>query len=435
MKDTKSTHISFAFYDRANLETYLAEQAAQGWMIEQYSPNRLKFRRVAPGAYHFSIVYYHTPVVKTNLTAEQAEFLEYCARTGWYLVATERRMMILANQQEAPIPIETDPKMQLENIHRSVKKQHIRYMLMCLALSLLYFVMAYARGIVDLFTNTDSLHLLLVGIWYCTQGLPDMIGYYIWRRKAVVAAEEGVFYGKTASNAVFYVITSLAFVLSAGLVIVLGYGVSPVVTGVAFGMIAVAVLCGLWCLLRRLFSKLSPGKCRNVVTQTVTWFYIAVLVLQLFVMFHHITAHSLSSAADLPVSVTELTDADFADYYNRKYSTGTMLLTQEEYRQEAGTEDAGLPQLYYTITYVHADVLYDACLKDLRKDFARHGEAVTADAAVWMAEAAYQLYEHGAAQQEYLLCYDGYIVEIKFDWEPTAEQIVVVGQKLAQIER
>ena len=90
-----------------------------------------------------------------------------------------------------------------------------------------------------------------------------------------------------------------------------------------------------------------------------------------------------------------------------------------------------LPELYYTITYVHADFLYDACQKDLLKDLARHGEAITVDASGWNAEAAYQLYAHGSIQNHYLLCYDGHFVEIQFDWEPTTEQMALVGQKLA----
>ena len=143
-------------------------------------------------------------------------------------------------------------------------------------------------------------------------------------------------------------------------------------------------------------------------------------------------AHGLAQAADMPLSVTQLTDTDFGDYISRKYTDGTILLTQDEYKQEALTDDADLPELRYTITYVHADFLFNACQKDLLKDFARHGEAVTVDASLWNAEAAYQLHAHGSIQYDYLLCYDGRIIEIKFTWEPTAEQMAIVGQKLAQ---
>ena len=35
------------------------------------------------------------------------------------------------------------------------------------------------------------------------------------------------------------------------------------------------------------------------------------------------------------------------------------------------------------------------------------------------------------ARNDYLLCYDNLIVEISFDWEPTAEQMAIVGEKLS----
>lgn len=183
MKETKTVHISFAFYDRANLEKFLEEQAAEGWLIVTYAPNFIKFRRIRPEKLHFSIIYYHTPVTINRLTNEQLEYLEFCGRTGWYLVAAERRMLILANPAAHPIPIETDPRMQLENIHKSVKKQHIASLLTYIVMGLLYFVMASFHGIVASASSTSITFFLPMGIWYCAQGLPDIIGYYLWRKK------------------------------------------------------------------------------------------------------------------------------------------------------------------------------------------------------------------------------------------------------------
>ena len=431
MKNIKTAHVSFAFYDRANLAAYLEEQAAQGWMVEMYSQNCMKFHRIKPGKFHFSIIYYHTPVVKTSLTKDQAEYLEYCARTGWYLVATERRMMILASQEENPIPIETDPQMQLENIHKSVKKQHIRFMIFYFAMGLCFFALAHSWGIVDILAGADHMHLLLMGIWYCTLGLPDAIGYYIWRHKAKAAAEEGVFYNKPATNALFYGINLIVFLLSSALLIVLVYGIHPILNGVIFAVIAATALCGLWYLLRHSLSKISAAVCRHRITLVITIFYIVMLTIQVICSFNQLSGFRLVQATDMPVSVTQLADTDFDDYITRKYSNGgTILLSQDEYIQETRNHDADLPELRYTITYLHTDILYNACQKALLKDFARRGEAIPVNAAPWNADTAYQLYEQGSAQHKYLLCYNGCIVEIRFSWEPTAEQMAIVGQLL-----
>ena len=53
------------------------------------------------------------------------------------------------------------------------------------------------------------------------------------------------------------------------------------------------------------------------------------------------------------------------------------------------------------------------------------------DAAPWSAAEAYQIYhEEGYYLNWYLLCYENRIVEIRFDWEPTPEQMETVRQKL-----
>lgn len=49
------------------------------------------------------------------------------------------------------------------------------------------------------------------------------------------------------------------------------------------------------------------------------------------------------------------------------------------------------------------------------------------------ANEAYRLYDsNSGASNEYLLCYDDFLVEINFSWEPTVEQMAVVGEKLGR---
>ena len=53
------------------------------------------------------------------------------------------------------------------------------------------------------------------------------------------------------------------------------------------------------------------------------------------------------------------------------------------------------------------------------------------DADPWGAKEVYRLYsEEGWWTYTYLLCYEERIIQIRFDWEPTAEQMEIVSQKL-----
>ena len=53
------------------------------------------------------------------------------------------------------------------------------------------------------------------------------------------------------------------------------------------------------------------------------------------------------------------------------------------------------------------------------------------DPRVWEAEEVYRLYsEEGWWAHTYLLCYEDQIIEIRFNWELTPEQVTIIRQKL-----
>lgn len=53
------------------------------------------------------------------------------------------------------------------------------------------------------------------------------------------------------------------------------------------------------------------------------------------------------------------------------------------------------------------------------------------DPAPWGADEVYRLYsEEGWWAYTYLLCYEDQIIEIRFDWEPTTDDMAIVNQKL-----
>jgi len=60
--------------------------------------------------------------------------------------------------------------------------------------------------------------------------------------------------------------------------------------------------------------------------------------------------------------------------------------------------------------------------------FINHYEPV--DTTIWDASAAYQLHWSDSVLDTYLVCWEDKIVEIKFYWNPTEEQIRITADKL-----
>lgn len=123
MKDIKKKVEFFTFYDKTGIEKHLEQMASEGWLLEKMSAFRWTYRRIEPKKIHFSVSYYATITdFEPEPTEEQQAFNDFCEHSGWQLAASTMQMQVFYNENENPVPIETDPVLEVENIHRSVKK-------------------------------------------------------------------------------------------------------------------------------------------------------------------------------------------------------------------------------------------------------------------------------------------------------------------------
>ena len=67
---------------------------------------------------------------------------------------------------------------------------------------------------------------------------------------------------------------------------------------------------------------------------------------------------------------------------------------------------------------------------ELHNDFVFTDHYEPVDASIWNADDAYQLHWSDSVLNTYLIFWGNHIVEIKFYWEPTPEQILIASEKL-----
>ena len=142
---------------------------------------------------------------------------------------------------------------------------------------------------------------------------------------------------------------------------------------------------------------------------------------------------------EMPLYVQELEDVPDVSWSTQAEEHRTPLLSRTEYTQRALSNDNSLPDLSYTVTRVKVPALY-APLKtwmiQSKKDDVHNGRVVfpnhyvSADAAPWGAQDAYQLYWSDGLLDSYLLFYENTAVEITMPSAPTPEQMAMVGEKL-----
>ncbi len=151
MKDAKRRIETFSFYDHTGIARHLTKMAGKGWLLEKISNFGWTYRRIAEKKLAFSVCYYpKASDFDPEPTEAQKEFHDFCEHTGWILAAASAQMQIFYNEQENPVPIDTDPVLEIETIHAAAKKSYLPGYFVLLLVSILNGVLFVARLSVDL---------------------------------------------------------------------------------------------------------------------------------------------------------------------------------------------------------------------------------------------------------------------------------------------
>ncbi len=455
MRQKKRSFETFPFYDRTGMERRFEKMARKGWLIQSLSNYGYTYRRVEPQELHFSISYYPKASMFDPEPGEnQQEFLDFCAHTGWKLACTWAQMQIFYNDRETPIPIETDPVLEVETIHEAMKKNFLwgQVAMLVLGLLQLYIQLLGLFGNIVAFLSSP-LKVLTLGCWVLVILLTtaDITVYFRWHKKAKEAAEQGEFL-PSYSTAGFQKLT-LAM-LGAGLLWavwnVLGSSNSLVKFLMPVMLVYITVLVGLTEGVKGLGKRLKFSRKVNLTVTMVTLFLLS------FAMTGTITYLTASLTEQgffnreeetyvhngstwvhyrdaLPLTIGDFME-ESCDYVCKLDTEQTPFLARQEAYQRPRYDEqdrADIPYLTYETVNVKVPALYGRCKQEMLEQFRRDERYVSIDPAPWGAGEAYQrIQEDGTATGQYLLCYGETLVEISFDWEVTKEQMAVVGQKL-----
>lgn len=465
MKDKKHVMEFFSFYDCSGLERRLTAMAEKGWLLEKVGSTLWTYRRTESRKLTFCVCWFpKASAFDPEPSEDQQTFYDFCEHTGWTLAASYGQMQVFYNDRPDPVPIETDPVMEVDAIHRAARRTTLPFHLILLVLALLYSGLFVSRLLNDpigvlssatnLFTGVDWIILTMLEVVECGS-------YFLWHHRAVKAAEQGMFL-EAKSHRTFQIICLT--VVGIGLFY---YFASILISGNRMMMVIALLMFGVYLpgylLTRGMMAFLKKKKVSAGVNRTVTFlsaFVVAFLVVGgstgsvLFGSSHGWFAgedetyeyHGTIFTApqdELPLTVEDLMDVNFDGYIREQSNHQSILLAQYESRQRARFDAADfreMPTLEYTVTLVKVPALYDICknalLADWEDDWRPDGHkdyTMPIDPTSWNAKDAYQLanQEYGP-ENTFLLCYEDKLVEIDFSygWDVTPEQMVLVAEKL-----
>ncbi len=432
----------FAEYDCTGISRHLEKMAAKGWMIEKISNYSCwTYRRTEPKNVHFAVSYYgNATVYDPQPTEKQERFYEYCAHTGWELICTKGPMQIFCNEQESPVPIETEPMLEVEAIHTIAKGSLIAFWV-----TLICGILMFAANLLEM----QRPHMFLVrptapyiGVFYLVLfavcGV-ELVSYSRWHKKAKLAAEQGEFCSTFSTAKIqkwLMLLLGIAFVAWVTDVMLFGDReqktiVLVMVGGVALLLVIVNVVT-ITLRKRKVDSDLNGmiSLLLSVALAFALWFCVLLISIKQ-------PEAALQDIALLNLEdVMDVSENSYSNEFERKESRFLRNRTvSQQFLTDSGVQE-DVTKLEYLLVEVKLPSLYRLCqksmLKSKEKDWgAEQKEYVPVSAADWGAEEAYRLHSSKEGDLEtYLLCYEDSLVQIELTWTPTAEQKAVVGQKL-----
>lgn len=458
MKNTKRVRIKFNFHDRTGISKYLEEQAQQGWMLEKIGRFFWKFQRMEPAALHFAVTFFPKATeYDPEPSEEQALFYEMCEHTGWKLAATSAQMQIFYNEEENPVPIETDPCVDVENIHKSINKAYkplnIILAILC-AIQLRSSITRMTSDPMTVLSNNAELFLVFCYVLLLLLSLYEVIRYTVWYKRAKKTAEqEGSFLNpgtnKTFENIIFvlFILALLYLLISLGRKTTLIYVIS------ALGFFAIIMLVRLlsrW-LKHRKVSAAENGILTFVIAFILIGAYNYLLITDRINLLPPDIENRLNvytgdtfaiDNSELPLTMEDLMEEDFSNYTNSLSVSETIFsaqLTGTHYPKENGPN---IPNISYTVTKIKKPWLHDWYIEKTldqtfkvhhRITFSFHLEYIPIYSEPWGAEHVYRRYSDGHPLDTYLIDLGDRIITISPDWELTTEQKQTIVSILGSI--
>lgn len=456
MRKTKRRMEVLSFYDHTGIAAHLERMAAKGWMLERIANYGWIYRRIEPKKVHFAVSYYpKASEYDPEYPEGQQTFHDFCARTGWKLVCTSFQMQVFCNEGEDPVPIETDPVLEVENIHAAMMKSFFWGHVVLLVLSLVmgfFFLMGVYGNIIA--TLADPMKVFSGFCWLLVfvLAVTELTAYFRWHKKAEEAAEQGFFLDTPDTSKTQKAALWLLYIAGGWLILNFAAAGNTMMLFIMGGM---AVYMGLTFFaadsIKRLFKKCRMGKNANrVVSFLLTWL-VAFLSLNL-VTFGTVALKEKGvfdreeefMAVEHPLRVEDLLEVDHR-YVTEGSPKESILLASRHVRQRPwfDVEDwSTIPYMEYDLVKVKWPSLYDGVKAQKIKDVTQVAQLHLAyeerdtmeavDPAPWGAVEAYHIIDTGNDDDydRYLLCYEDVLAEIGFSWVITEQQKKIVGEKI-----
>ena len=468
MRNRKRRMEFFSLYNHTSITAHLEKMAWKGWVLEEIRQNAWIYRRIQPKKLHFAVSYYpKASEFDPEPAPEQRDFWDFCAHTGWILACTSAQMQIFYNEQENPVPIDTDPKLEVETIHEAVWKSYFPGQLILLVMGLIILfihLLIFVGNPIAYLSSPSQIFGVFCWIIVICMTAMELIVYDRWHSKAEEAAENGIFLDTVNTTPIQ--LAGLAVVGVGALYLVLSY-ILPGDSMMLFLLAAMSVyLFLLFPLVQGISRLLKRWKASRNVNRTVTCLFSfgmsSLLCLTVILGTWKLNEKGFFDQEEvetyeymgmtwelrkdeIPLKLEDFLEVDSEIYSYERRGDTSFLVSDETMTQQPRfdlEEHTDLPELHYRVVKVRLPFLYNMCRRQMVKDLTQAAHMETpyeyrdkleaVDAAPWGAEEAYYVVNdfNDWESNHFFLCYEDRFVDITFDWTVTEAQKGIVADRL-----
>ena len=387
MRDVKYRWNPYSPFDFQGVEAHLSAMAARGWRLEKTGSTLWKYRRRAPAQVRCAVT-----CPPEGETSDRLFFQDLCASAGWEKTADWAQMQIYTSERERPTPLETDPGLFLERVHRSMKAGYLRDHLGQMAFAAFWVLRAgWGR---PFFLSQLSIGMFLTALLLL---LPPVL------LELACGTPRGM---RTGAQALLGTLAAVGLVL----------GANWYLKGRTMSREGQTVL-ALVCVFVLALPFIEWDSCSGPAPQTPG-------------PDEYLWEGRIwdREPREIPLTVEDLTGRAWPHVRrDAVLQERSFFGSRTVYSEVAGQENGETASLYYGCCDVSNTWVYGLLLEDLL-DVGEGFSCQPEDPAPWNANAAYQRYWDGEPTGDWLICWPGRMVELR--WEG-AGQITAAAARLA----
>lgn len=458
----------FRFNDYKAIESKLEKMATEGLMLEKLGSTFWTFKKAEPKNLKYTVTYFsEASIFNPSATENQEAYFDYARESGWRFVAELNQMQIFCNEEENPVPFETDEREKFDNIKKCMKKNFLPStvaLILVFMLNLFAQYDSYRINPIDFLSEASRLFPVAIFLPTIAYLIYTLIAYFVWCKQCEKSLEMG---GTCVEKNHKYktildvgLITYDVLLLSWFLIDMFKNNNLPliVLSIIYVPILALIYSCTIKVIKRRNKSARFNRVVSSVLLIVASFGYIGFVIIivlggkiPLDKKENYRTVNLKMTAGyieewriyseELPLTCEDLYgEIEYDNYSFEKETDSSIFLTRSQYSQLPLPEKNSPPEITYEILEPKFDFVFNIVVDSLKKIPSWSEKSIEPiENNIFNTVEAYEFYyendKYNSGKEknytgEYLLVYQDRIISLKLEQPATEEQVFIIMEKL-----